>query len=76
VDIHGTPTINSLTIVQLRRLQRDLEQGKGKESKTEPRPSPSGSMGINNNPLKSPKKLTGEEKIRGQKPYLQEIEET
>jgi hypothetical protein len=33
-------------------------------------------MGINTNPLKSPKKLLGEEKIIGQKPYRQNIEET
>jgi hypothetical protein len=31
-EIHGTSTINSLTIVQLRWLQKYLEQGKGKES--------------------------------------------
>jgi hypothetical protein len=75
-EIHGLEKINSLTIVHIRRLQKDLENGKGKEKTSESEPPPSGVMGIKKNPLKSPKKLSGEEKRRGQKPYRQKIEET
>jgi hypothetical protein len=54
-EIHGSKKINSLTIVQIKRIQKDLENGKGKENNYDSEPPPSGVMGINTNPLKSPK---------------------
>jgi hypothetical protein len=60
--------------VQIIRLQKDLEIGKGKENNFEPEPSPAGGMGINTNPLNYPKKLSGEDKIIGRKPYREKIE--
>jgi hypothetical protein len=39
-EIHDATTINSLTIVHIRRLQKDLENGKGKEKNSEPDPPP------------------------------------
>jgi hypothetical protein len=71
----GHKTINNLTIVQLRMLQKDIEKGKGVGSNLEPGSSASGSMGIKTNPLKSQKKTSGEEKRRGRKPYHQKLEE-
>jgi hypothetical protein len=64
-EIHDSKKNIILTIVHIRRIQKYLENEKGKKNTFELEPPPSGVMGINTNPLKSPKKLSGEEKIRG-----------
>jgi hypothetical protein len=64
-EIHGAQTINNLTIVQLRMLQKDIEKGKGEGSNPGLGSSTSGSMGIKTNPLKAQKKTSGEEKREG-----------
>jgi hypothetical protein len=75
-DIHGPKIINSLTIDQIHKLQSEIEPVKGKGNSTNSAPTSSGGIGIKTNPLKSPKKQSGDEKRRDRKPYRQKIEET
>jgi hypothetical protein len=59
-EIHGAQTINNLTIVQLRILQKDIEKGKGAGSNSGPGYSALGSMGIETNSPKAQNKTLGE----------------
>jgi hypothetical protein len=68
VAVHGEHEINKMQVGQLCIFQQELIKGKGKGSSQENPTSSSGSLGIKTNPLKNPKNVSGEEKIRGHKP--------
>jgi hypothetical protein len=62
IAVHGEQEINKMQVGQLHRLHIELIKGKGKGSNQENPTSSSGILGIKSNPLKNPKKISGEEK--------------